>query len=158
VDIHEADFEYKRMHESRTIRRASIIAWYRLYDHKLPDLKPCSSDAELIRTIALWMTLSDNGGKPGFPFDYASELQLDREYFVDSVRPSRLWASSVFVFALGLIWLFIRWQLGLAVIALGIIINIMSYYITGGRSGPLSLDREDAIRVTTWDATHRINA
>ena len=55
------------MHEQKLITKDSIVGWYSFYSNKLPKMKPERSSADLVRTIALWMELTEKGGSPEFP-------------------------------------------------------------------------------------------
>jgi hypothetical protein len=83
MELREALQEIQRMHATETVRRESIIAWYRWFHRRVPRdfpvMVPERSEGDLVMTAALWMTLSDVGGDPPFPYDYRSELNLSPE-------------------------------------------------------------------------------
>ena len=76
------------MHETQTVRRESIIAWYRWYSvlHRFPTMHPERSDVDLLRTIALWMELTDRGGSPGFPHDYKTDITFSTSAPLQSAK------------------------------------------------------------------------
>jgi hypothetical protein len=80
MDRQTALEEIERMHRTRTVRREAIIGWYRWFEGELPKalppMFPERTECDLIMTAGLWMTLTDAGGEPGFPYGYHSELNL----------------------------------------------------------------------------------
>jgi hypothetical protein len=140
----------QRMHETRTISNSEIIAWYHFYAHKLPKMYPERSDVDLIRTVALWMKLTDSGGDPGFPFHYRSELTYPS---IDPFRSSkpRIW----FLFGngislLGVILLFLNWKIALVLIIGGQAIDYVAYRAAGGPTNPDLMTEGDVPPKTRW--------
>lgn len=126
----------QRMHETRTVTNDAIIAWYYFYNHKLPRMHPERSDIDLIRTIALWMKLTDRGGAPGFPFQYRSALSFPS---IDPTRPAKpriAWLIGNGISLIGVILLLFNWKIALVIIIGGQGINYLGYRVAGGSSNP----------------------
>ncbi len=149
----------QRMHETRTVTNEAIIAWYNFYAHQLPRMSPERSDLDLIRTVALWMELTDQGGSPGFPYEYNSELMFP------SVNPSdyttSFWSNVTFLpgvlsLVSGIFLLYFNWGLGLALIVAGAIILYVGYRLEGGPTNPrlmlegTTLYEREGRRVIEW--------
>jgi hypothetical protein len=63
----------QRTHETHVVTNKGITAWYYFYAHQLPKRHPEGSDADLIRSAALSMELTERGGSPAFASEYKSE-------------------------------------------------------------------------------------
>ena len=75
MSVAEATVELKRMHETKTVTKASVIAWYRFYEDRLPlKLFPESSPGDVERALSLWRELTTRGGKPEFPSQYRLQI------------------------------------------------------------------------------------
>lgn len=149
------------MHADRTVRRESIVAWYRWYSRNLPRMHPERSDVDLIRTAALWMQLTDRGGSPGFPFDYGSELSFPDIDPASTRRASPWWLLGVLTVGAGVILLFFTWKLGLALVAAGELAQCIGYWLCGGPTNPelmthgANFYERGGRRVIDWAAEHR---
>ncbi len=150
-----------KMHETRTVTNESIIAWYYFYEGKLPKMNPERSEVDLVRTVALWMKLTDMGGVPEFPYDYRSAVVMPS---VDPVRePKPRVAASVAILGLlgGLILLFLDWRLGIIGIGVCLLILVVGYRRAGGPTNPdlmtegTSLYEREGRRVFQWHQEHR---
>lgn len=128
--------EIQRMHETETVRRESIIAWYAMYRSKLPPCRPERSDVDLIRTVALWMELTDRGGQPGFPYQYKSELSFPSIDPQSPARPNWFWLASLLVIVAGLVAFLFDWRIGIALLLTGGLGNYFNYRIRGGAGNP----------------------
>ncbi len=146
----------QRMHETRTISNDAIIAWYRFYAHKLPQMYPERSDVDLIRTIALWMGLTDRGGAPGFPSQYRSALSFPS---IDPTRPAKpriAWLVGNGASLIGVILLLFIWKIALVLIMGGQVVNYAGYRAAGGPSNPdlmtegTTLYEKEGRRVLEW--------
>ena len=161
MDIQQASQEIQRMHETETLRRESIIAWYSLYANKLPSMQPERSDVDLIRTIAIWMELTDRGGSPGFPYDYKSALSFPTINPAEPAKPSVMWLFGAVAFVAGIVTLFFNWKIGLALIVAGPLIIFVAYKLSGGTTNPnlmkqgSSLYEREGRRVLDWAAQQR---
>ena len=161
MDIQQAAQEIQRMHDTETVRRESIIAWYSFCARKLPSMQPERSDVDLIRTIALWMELTDRGGSPGFPYAYKSALSFPMINAAEPANPSVTWLFGAVAFVAGIVTLFLNWKIGLGLIAAGAIINYAAYNFRGGATNPnlmkegASLYEREGRRVLEWAARQR---
>jgi hypothetical protein len=161
---HQALQEIQRMHETETVRRESIIAWYRWYSqfpsNRLPRMYPERSDVDLIRTIALWMELTDRGGNPGFPYEYKCALGFPEINPTQLAKGSRGWVVGALAFLAGIVVVFFDWRIGLTIIIGGGVINYVSYKLAGGAANPdlmkvgSSLYETEGKRVLEWAARH----
>lgn len=157
----EALQEIQRMHEHRTVRPESIVAWYRFYSNKLPRMYPERSDVDLIRTAALWMELTDRGGSPGFPFDYRSELNFSTVGPTRTPRGNRFWVFGVSVMIAGLVTLFFAWKIAIVMLVAGVIIHYLGYRLSGGPANPdlmtegTTLYEQEGRRVMEWAMERR---
>lgn len=152
----EALAAIQEMHASKTVSRRSIIGWYNFYSHKLPKMTPERSEADLIRTIALWMELTDKGGVPAFPYDYNAHADLKLDLIDRSVPPnaSIAWLVGTISMVTGFVLLFFNLLLGLGLLILGLVIWVAGYTMQGGatnmdlfKGGPLKIEAE---RVLKW--------
>jgi hypothetical protein len=149
------------MHEDRTVRRESIVAWYRFYSRKLPRMYPERSDVDLVRTIALWMELTDKGGRPGFPFDYRSDLEFSTVDVAREPRGSVLWLVGEVVLGAGVIALFFSWKVGLVLVLSGVLIEYAAYRVRGGATNSdlltegTTLYEREGRRVIEWARAQR---
>ncbi len=126
----------QRMHETRTVTKESVIGWYSFYSDKLPRMRPEQSDSALVRTVSLWMTLTDRGGSPEFPFDYRADIELSTVPGNDDSKPDPLWLISLLLIGGGLIALFFVWKIGLGMAMFGILVNLLLYKRRGGADNP----------------------
>ncbi len=146
----------QRMHETRTISNDAIIAWYRLYDHKLPRMHPERSDVDLVRTIALWMELTDRGGNPGFPFQYRSALNFPSIDPTRTGKPKIAWLVGNGISLIGVILLLFNWKIALVLIIGGQVVDYAGYRAAGGRCNPdlmtegTTLYEKEGKRVLEW--------
>ena len=160
----EALSEIQRMHETKTVRRESIIGWYYWYARKLPKMRPERSIVDLVRTAALWMELTDRGGQPGFPYDYRSELDLST---IEAALPAKpnwgaRWAVRLegLLLIAGVIALFIKPLLGVGLIVIVPVVWWIAYQLSGGPTNPdllrgdTTLFRREGKRVLEWSRQH----
>lgn len=162
MDPQQALQEIERMHETETVRRESIISWYRWYSqfpsNRLPRMYPERSDVDLIRTLALWMELTDRGGSPGFPYEYKSALSLPAINPAQAANPSIMWLVGALAFVAGIAGLFFNWEVGLTLIIAGPTMIYVSYKLSGGATNPdlmkegPSLYEREGRRVLEWAA------
>lgn len=158
MDIQLALQKIERMHKSETVRRESIIAWYRFYATQLPPMHPERSDVDLIRTIALWMELTDRGGSPAFPYEYKTDIQFPTINVAEPAVPNVAWLLGVLAIVAGLVTLFLNWKIGLALMLSGPIMQIVGYKLAGGSANPnlmkqgSSLYEKEGKRVLEWVA------
>lgn len=158
MDIQRAAQEIRRMHETETVHRESIVAWYHFYADKLPKMHPGRSDVDLIRTAALWMKLSDRGGNPGFPYDYRSKLDFPSVRPAEPLKPSIAWLFGVIAVLAGLVALFFNWKLGLTLILAGPVIQFVAYKLAGGPTNPnlmkegATLYEKEGKRILDWSS------
>ena len=156
MDSQQAADEIQRMHETETVRRESIIAWYNFYANKLPSMQPQRSDVDLIRTIVLWMELTDRRGSPGFPYDYKSALSFPSINASEPATPNLTWLFGAVAFIAGIVTLFFNWKIGLALIVAGPVITYVAYKLSGGATNPnlmkqgSSLYEREGRRVLEW--------
>ena len=139
----------QRMHEDRTVTRDAVIEWYYLYQRKLPRMQPERSEADLIRTAALWMELTDKGGAPGFPYDYRSDLRLPPVASVTSGRPHLAWRLTLYVALAGVAIAFWRFWVGVVLIVVGGLGQYISYRVAGGPCNIATIGRS-GLRVLEW--------
>jgi len=141
--------EIQKMHKTKTVFRESIIGWYYFYSEKLPKMHPERSLADLIRTIDLWMRLTDRGGQPGFPYEYKCGIDLSG---VKLDNPDKLNVVFPFYFILMIICLisvFVNFKLGLSLISLSILVSYIDYRVKGGYKN-LNLYEKELSRVYEW--------
>lgn len=123
-----------------TVRRESIVAWYRwcsqFSSNRLPRMYPDRSDVDLIRTMALWMELTDQGGSPGFPYKYKSDLSFPTINPAEPPQPSVMWLVGAVAFVTGVVALFFNWKIGLALLIGGVVIYYVGYKLSGGATNP----------------------
>ncbi len=160
--------QIERMHETQTVRRESIIGWYRWYSvfHKFPPMYPERSDVDLVRTIALWMELTDRGGSPGFPYEYKTDITFSTSTSSQSTKQS---IASILGFVgmvgavIGIAALFFNWKTGLAVILGSVLSNLTGYWVAGGSSNPSVMTpgtrsyRAEGKRVLEWVAKQGVD-
>ena len=97
----------QRMHQSKSVRRESLIGWYRWYSHfahnrrVFPVLDPERSAADLLEVASLWMRLTDRGGEPGFPFKYQPapdlapiQVLVQQQHIADQHRRAADWLAT----------------------------------------------------------------
>jgi hypothetical protein len=123
--------EIQTMHLSELVTKRSIIGWYTFYGDKLPMMKPERSMADLTRTIALWMDLTEKGGSPAFPYHYKTNIPISDDAVKNS-SPDPYLGISLLTLFVGIVMLFIRSGIGLLIIGLAISTIIMNYLIRGG--------------------------
>jgi len=156
VDRAKALAVTQRMHETRTVANEAIVAWYYFYAHQLPKMHPERSDVDLIRTVALWMELTDRGGSPGFPYQYKSELRFPSISPSESSPPNVTWPLGVISAVSGIIALYFNWRVGLVLIVAGPIIHFIGYKLAGGPTNPnlmkegTTLYEKEGKRVVEW--------
>lgn len=164
MDNHQPLQEIQRMHETETVRRESIIAWYRWYSqfpsNRLPRMYPERSDVDLIRTMALWMELTERGGSPGFPYDYRSALDFPRIHPTEPSKASVMWLVGMLALVVGVVVLFFNWKVGVALIIAGPIANYVGYRLSGGATNPDLMKEGSSVyervgkRVLEWARGH----
>jgi len=161
MDAQEASELIERMHAEETVRNDSIIAWYRFYERHLPTMHPERSDVDLMRTVALWMELTDKGGSPGFPYEYRSEFQFPAVNPNIEPRTNIGWFLGIAVIGCGIVAIFFNWKISLALVALGTIVQYVGYRLNGGpanadlmKEGTKLYEREGR-RVIEWSEQHR---
>lgn len=151
----EAFKEIQKMHIDGIIRRESIIAWYIFYSHKLPRMQPERSVVDLIQTAALWMRLTDEGGQPGFPFQYKSNLRLPDPTQINP-KGSPLWLLGTIFLLLSLPLILLNWKVAVIIALIGIVFHFIGYYVAGGSKNIDLLSRDTIIyrnvakRVIDW--------
>lgn len=161
MESQQALQEIQRMHETQTVRRESIIAWYSFYAKKLPTMQPQRSDVDLIRTIALWMKLTDSGGSPGFPYEYKSALAFPSINASAPTAPSPAWLLSAVAVVAGIVTTYLNWKIGVALIVSGFLINYVAFRLNGGATNPdlmkegSSLYEREGRRVLEWAEKQR---
>ncbi|MFQ5752802.1 MAG: hypothetical protein ACE5HI_12470 [bacterium] len=156
--MHKEDalVEIQKMHETKEVTRKSIIGWYSFYSQKLPKMKPERSDVDLIRTIALWMDLTDKGGRPPFPYNYKSKINLESIDMNSPAKESKLFPVGILTFLIGIILLFFNWRLGIFIMLIGPAILFIGYKLQGGATNPDILKensllfRKEGERVFNW--------
>ena len=121
----------QEMHERQLVTRDSIINWYYFYANKLPKMKPERSNADLVRTIALWMELTDSGGAPGFPFDYKTDIKIP-DSSINRINVDPYFILNQLLMVTGIVTIFIRWKWGLGIIGFSILSFIVNYQLRGG--------------------------
>lgn len=142
------------MHEQKLITENSIIGWYYLYSHKLPKMKPERSLADVLRTIALWMELTDKGGLPGFPYDYQTDIKIPIGA-IKNKRPNFIIEVSWILAIVGLLLLFFDLIFGLSSIFLGILLLIVNYNLAGGSKNiDSAIGLRSGRRVAEWIQIH----
>jgi hypothetical protein len=155
MDKKQALESIQHMHETKTVTRDSIFGWYHFYSHKLPKRKPERSDVDLIRTIALWMELTDKGGSPGFPYKYKSDIEISFDETVPT-KPSIAFPIGILTSLGGVIVLFFNLVLGIVLIIAGQVIIYAGYKLRGGATNPDILKdnsllyRQEGKRVIEW--------
>jgi hypothetical protein len=146
----------QRMHETQIVTNDAIIAWYEFYADKLPKMHPERSDVDLIRTIALWMDLTDRGGSPEFPYEYRSALSFPS---IDSTRPPKTRIIPLLgngTSLVGILLLFFYWKLALMLIVGGQVVDYIAYRVAGGAANPdlmtpgTTLYEKQGKRVLDW--------
>ena len=151
----------QKMHETKCVTRESVIAWYHFYSHSLPKMFPERSDIDLIRTISLWMELTDKGGNPKFPFDYRSQLNFAAIDLATPAKLSKMFPVQMILLLTGIIVVFFNWIIGTALILLGPLLVYFEYKLEGGATNPdlikenSSLYRYEARRVLEWSQQYR---
>lgn len=146
------------MHESKTVTREGLIGWYRWYKNQLPRLQPDSSEKDLLLSLATWMELSDRGGHPGFPYDYATDLDFASVDLDTADRPSLTWLLGVLIIASGLVALFIKVWLGVGLVIAGVALHWLLYKVRGGATAVAMKDaqvRQQVERALEWVHTHQ---
>ena len=125
------------MRETKTVSREAVVAWYSFYAHKLPDRHPERSEVDLVRTIALWMELTDRGGSPGFPYDYRTDMQFPDIERAEDSPPSKIWPIGVLLYVAAAICLFLNWKISVYLLLVGLLIQYAGYRRQGGSSNPV---------------------
>jgi|GEM_PF-3369189 len=162
MDKKQALEAIQRMHETRTITRESILGWYHFYSNKLPKMYPERSEVDLIRTIALWMELTDKGGSPAFPYDYKSGLNLSND-LKSPPKPSIAFPIGMLSSIVGIVTLFFNIIIGIILIFAGQIVIYVGYKLRGGPTNPdllkddTLLFRKEGKRVIEWIQKHEVN-
>lgn len=131
MNRNDALAEMQTMHSSRLVTKQSIIGWYIFYCHKLPKMKPERSMADLVRTIALWMELTQKGGTPAFPYHYKTDIFISAGTDKNG-RPDPYFGISMLTLFVGIVILFIRPGIGLFTIGIAISTIIINYVTRGG--------------------------
>jgi hypothetical protein len=126
----------QHMHETKTVTNDAVIAWYKFFAHNLPKMRPERSDVDLLRTVALWMELTKNGGSPGFLYQYRSEPTYPSIKPHEPAKPDRSWLIGTMVSICGIAALFLDWKLGVVLIVGGQLIHFIAYRIAGGPTNP----------------------
>jgi len=161
MDREQALKKIQHMHETRTITRESIIGWYYFYSNKLPRMLPERSEVDLIRTIALWMELTDKGGAPAFPYDYKSELNFSLD-LTPTQKRSVAFLIGILTSIAGIITLFSNIIIGISLVVVGQIIVVIDYKLRGGPINPdllkedTLLFRKEGKRVIEWSQKQKI--
>ena len=158
----EAARHLQRMHETQLVARESIIAWYTLYRHKLPSMSPERSELDLIRTVALWMRLTDRGGVPEFPYEYRSTLSFPEVISAQTNprRPNPSLPIGGLLLLGGLIAFFVHGDWALLLLAAGAVVLYLGYKSEGGASNPYlmipgsTLYTQEGKRVLEWASLH----
>jgi hypothetical protein len=153
----KSNFDHIReMHERQLVTRDSVINWYYFYADKLPKMAPERSDADLIRTIALWMELTDKGGSPGFPFEYKTDIIIPK-FSIEEKKIDPFFSVNVLLIIAGLISIFINLKVGIGLIAVGVLLMIVNYKIRGAsRQFETVVNTQDGQRVIGWIDENRI--
>jgi hypothetical protein len=152
----------QHMHTTQTVSRESIIAWYTFYRDKLPTMNPDRSEVDLIRTVALWMQLTDQGGAPRFPWDYQSTLSFPEmlQAQTNPGKPSPVLPIAVLLLLGGLVAFFVSKDWALPLLLGGIAALYFGYKLQGGATNaglmvPRStLYEQEGRRVVEWAASH----
>lgn len=120
-------------------------------------MTPERSGADLIRTIALWMELTDKGGAPAFPYDYHAhpDLKLDLIDLSLILRQVKRGLFGVISMLTGLVLLFFNFVLGLGLLLLGPVIWVVGYTMQGGATN-IDLFRKETERVLRWVQEHSL--
>ncbi len=142
------------MHEQKLITKDSIIGWYSFYSNKLPKMKPGRSSADLVRTISLWMELTEKGGSPEFPYDYNTDINLSHVP-TKNEKPDILFGVNWLIIIIGLILLFFNFYFGLTSFFIGILFMIINYKFKGGSKNIDTVTRtKDGKKVIEWIQEH----
>ena len=119
-------------------------------------MAPERSDADLIRTIALWMELTDKGGSPGFPFEYKTDIIIPK-FSIEEKKIDPFFSVNVLLIIAGLISIFINLKVGIGLIAVGVLLMIVNYKIRGAsRQFETVVNTQDGQRVIGWIDENRI--
>lgn len=148
----------QRMHQEKTLTRAGLIGWYRWNQNQLPPLEPESSERDLLLALATWMDLTEKGGKPAFPYSYATDLDFSTVDLDTADRPSLAWLLGVLLIGIGLVVLFIKVRLGITLVAAGLLFQWLMYKACGGASAVAMKDsgvRRQVDRALEWVETHQ---
>lgn len=146
------------MHESKTVTRDGLIGWSRWYESQLPRLQPEKSEEDLLLTLTAWMELSDKGGQPGFPYEYATDLDFALVDLDSTYQPNLAWVVGVLIIISGLVAVFFRPWLGVGLVIAGVAFHWLLYKARGGATAAAIKDpqvRQRAERALEWVQTHQ---
>lgn len=148
----------QEMYDKQAISRESIIAWYTVYSHKLPRMHPERSEIDLIRTIALWMEVTNRGGTPSFPYNFKSEIQINLTSMNSGTTKERsnIWASGMVLLVVGFLAMFYQLLLGIGLVVSGGVLLYIGYKMAGGATNP-ELWRNEVKRVLEWINSQPLN-
>ena len=162
MTIDESLVHLQHMHATQTVSRESIIAWYTFYRDKLPTMNPERSEIDLIRTIALWMRLTGQGGAPGFPWNYRSALSFPEvlRAHTNPGKPSLALPLGVLLLLGGLVAFFVSKNWALPLLLGGVATLYFGYKLQGGATNAglmvpgSTLYEQEGRRVVEWAASH----
>jgi hypothetical protein len=153
----KSNFDHIReMHERQLVTKDSVINWYYFYADKLPKMTPEKSDADLIRTMALWMELTDKGGSPEFPYDYKTDILIPK-FSIEERKIDPFFSINILLIIVGLVSIFINLKIGIGLIAVGVLLMIVNYKIRGAsRNFETVVSTQDGQRVISWITENKI--
>ena len=156
--------QIQQMHASGVVSRDAVIAWYRFYESSLPKMQPERSVVDLIRTVNLWMQLTDQGGPQPFPFEYRSSLVFaalsDPGTF--SRKPNPAVPLGQLAVLSGLVGLFFSRRIGVGLMILGAAVLFIGYKLDGGSANldlmaaGSTLYEQEGKRVIEWAKANQI--
>lgn len=162
MTLDESLAHLQHMHAAQAVSRESIIAWYTFYGDKLPTMNPERSEVNLIRTVALWMRLTDQGGAPGFPWDYRSTLSLPEVLRAQTNpgKPSPMLPLGVLLLLGGVVAFFVSNDWALPLLLGGVAALYFGYKQQGGATNAglmvpgSTLYEQEGRRVVEWVMFH----
>lgn len=141
--------EIQKMHETKTVLQESVIGWYCFYSYKLPKMHPERSLTDLIKTIDLWMELTDRGGAPEFPYEYKCGIDLTSVKLDNRKKGNISFPIGFILLLIGAICIFVKFTLGIALLIISLLILYIGYKFEGGSKNPELYARE-LTRVIKW--------
>lgn len=156
-DYTKAYDEIDKMNETKTVTASSVVAWYVIHSEQLKKyhiMMPERSVADNLRTMELWMRISENGGRDAFPFDYQADFDLAEIEQVIDTKPETFRVIGWVITFIGFILMFSRGLWGGLLLFIGFMFEYISYKIRrNGKKGSLYI--KEIKKAAKWIKEHR---